>query len=69
MFSGLAEMLSVAAILPFMAVLADPDILETNQRLAAIYHGLGFSEPGELPGLPRGRACSPSWSSGCCSRP
>ena len=43
MFSGLAEMLSVAAVLPFMAVLADPDILETNQRLAAIYHWFGFA--------------------------
>ena len=43
MFSGLAEMLSVAAILPFMAVLADPDILERSHRLAAVYHGLGFA--------------------------
>ena len=42
-FSGLAEMLSVAAILPFMAVLADPDILERSHRLAAVYHGLGFT--------------------------
>ena len=42
-FSGLAEMLSVAAILPFMAVLADPDILERSRRLAAVYHGLGFT--------------------------
>ena len=32
MFSGLAEMLSVASVLPFIAVLADPDILESNGR-------------------------------------
>jgi ABC-type multidrug transport system fused ATPase/permease subunit len=43
MFSGLAEMLSVAAILPFMAVLSDPDILAKSHRLAAVYRGLGFS--------------------------
>jgi ABC-type multidrug transport system fused ATPase/permease subunit len=43
MFSGLTEMLSIASILPFMAVLADPDILERSHRLAAIYHGLGFA--------------------------
>ena len=69
MVFGLAEMISVAAVLPFMAVLADPDIIETNHRLAAIYHWLGFAEPRGLPDLPRGRACSSSWSWGCCSRP
>ena len=42
MFSGLAEMLSVASILPFIAVLANPDMLERNGRIAAVYHALDF---------------------------
>jgi ATP-binding cassette, subfamily B, bacterial PglK len=43
MFSGLAEMLSVASILPFIAVLSNPDMLERNGRVAAVYHALGFA--------------------------
>jgi ABC-type multidrug transport system fused ATPase/permease subunit len=43
MFSGLAEMLSVASILPFIAVLANPDMLERNGRVAEIYHALDFA--------------------------
>jgi ATP-binding cassette, subfamily B, bacterial PglK len=42
MFSGLAEMLSVASILPFIAVLSNPAMLEQDGRIAAIYHALDF---------------------------
>ena len=37
MVMGLAEMVSVASILPFLAVLADPGVIETSDRLAALY--------------------------------
>ena len=43
MFSGLAEMLSVASILPFIAVLANPDMLEGDGRVAEIYRALDFA--------------------------
>ena len=44
MVMGLAEMVSVASILPFLAVLADPGIIETNGRLARVYAALGFQD-------------------------
>ncbi len=40
---GFGEMLGVAAILPFLAVLSDPEIIRTSPRLAAIYQTLGFT--------------------------
>jgi ATP-binding cassette, subfamily B, bacterial PglK len=40
--SGLLEMVSVAAILPFLAVLSDPSRIETNSVLQRIYTGLDF---------------------------
>ena len=40
---GFAQMLGVAAVLPFLAVLSNPDIVETNARLAAIHGWLGFT--------------------------
>jgi len=40
---GLAEMISVASILPFLAVVANPDILEGEGRVAHIYAALDFS--------------------------
>ena len=40
---GLVDMVGVAAILPFLSVLADPGVIESNRQLAALYHGLGFS--------------------------
>jgi ATP-binding cassette, subfamily B, bacterial PglK len=42
---GLAEMVSVASVLPFFAVLANPAVVETNPWLAAVYGGLGFTDP------------------------
>jgi ABC-type multidrug transport system fused ATPase/permease subunit len=43
MFSGLAEMLSVASILPFIAVLANPEMLEGTGRVAEVYRALDFA--------------------------
>ena len=39
---GLLELLSVASILPFLRVLSDPEIVETNAALRAVYDRLGF---------------------------
>lgn len=41
---GLADMVGVAAILPFLSVLADPGVIAENRHLSALYHGLGFSD-------------------------
>ena len=43
MAMGAANMVGVAAILPFLAVLARPEMVQTNPWLAAAYEGLGFS--------------------------
>ena len=37
MMMALLEMLGVASILPFIAVLSDPDIIETNLILNSVY--------------------------------
>jgi ABC-type multidrug transport system fused ATPase/permease subunit len=40
--SGFFEMVGVASILPFLAVLADPQIIAKQRILSTIYDGLGF---------------------------
>lgn len=40
---ALLETIGVASIMPFMAVLANPEVVKTNQYLAAIYTWLDFS--------------------------
>ena len=40
---GFTEMLGVASIMPFMAVAANPGIIETNSYLAAVYGYFGFT--------------------------
>ena len=42
-FSGLIETVGVAAILPFLAILSDPEIIRTNAWLAWGYETLGFT--------------------------
>ncbi len=42
---GFIEMVSVAAILPFLAVIARPEVIETNFYLNYVYQGLSFSTP------------------------
>ncbi len=41
--SGMLEMASVAAILPFLAVLSDPTRVETHALLHRVFTGLGFT--------------------------
>lgn len=40
---GLLEMAGIASILPFLAVLSNPTLIESNARLAAVYQGLRFT--------------------------
>lgn len=42
---ALLEVVGVASIMPFMSVLADPEVVETNAHLNAVYTALGFEEP------------------------
>ena len=39
---GLVQMVGIASILPLLAVLANPQVIETNSWLNAVYVGLGF---------------------------
>jgi ABC-type bacteriocin/lantibiotic exporter with double-glycine peptidase domain len=39
------DVVGVASIMPFMAVLANPGVVQTNPYLAAVYSGLGFTQP------------------------
>ena len=41
---GFANMVGIAALAPFLAVLADPETIRTNDWLAAVYDGLGFTD-------------------------
>ena len=43
--SGLFEMLGVASVLPFLAVLSDPSRIERNAILHRVYVELGFASP------------------------
>jgi ATP-binding cassette, subfamily B, bacterial PglK len=43
LLASLVEMVGVASILPFLAVLADPGTIETNAFLSTLYTWLGFS--------------------------
>jgi ABC-type multidrug transport system fused ATPase/permease subunit len=41
---GLMEALGVASIMPFMAVVSNPELIETNSHLSAIHKALGFAD-------------------------
>ncbi|MCI0577822.1 MAG: ABC transporter ATP-binding protein/permease [Chloroflexi bacterium] len=41
--TGLLEVLGVASILPFMSLLAQPEIIQENEWLSRVYNSLGFS--------------------------
>ena len=45
--TGLVDTLGVASILPFLAVLTDPEILERNVRLAAVMARFGLEDSGQ----------------------
>ncbi len=40
---GFAQSIGVAALLPFLAVLANPEVIRTNETLAAVYAFFGFT--------------------------
>lgn len=42
---AILDMVGVASIMPFMAVLANPDLVESNAFLSAAYTQLGFTDP------------------------
>src|SRR5262245_42509285 len=42
---ALAEVIGVAAVMPFIAILTDPELIQINKYLSAVFKGLGFSEP------------------------
>ncbi|PKN42501.1 MAG: ABC transporter ATP-binding protein [Deltaproteobacteria bacterium HGW-Deltaproteobacteria-18] len=42
------DTIGVASIMPFMAVLANPEVVETNKWLALVYGELGYGDPKEF---------------------
>ncbi|MCG5541871.1 MULTISPECIES: ABC transporter ATP-binding protein [unclassified Halorhodospira] len=40
---GLLEAVGVASVMPFIAVVSNPEVVETNNYLNAVYTGLGFT--------------------------
>ena len=44
LFMGLIEMAGVASVMPLMAVLLSPELVHSNQHLAAAYAYLGFAD-------------------------
>jgi ATP-binding cassette subfamily C protein len=52
------EMLSVASVLPFLSVAADPSLIQTNGWLSWIYESFGFASTNGFLWLGRQRALS-----------
>jgi ATP-binding cassette subfamily B protein len=46
--SGMAEIVSLAALVPFLSVLADPDRFWQEPRIRGVAEALGYSAPGQL---------------------
>ena len=45
---ALLEMIGVASIAPFISVLANPEVVESNRYLAAIYNSFGYADIGSF---------------------
>ena len=43
---AILEMTGIASIMPLLSVLANPDVVETNRYLAAVFNKLGFTDSG-----------------------
>src|SRR5690606_11103331 len=41
-FLAMLEMAGIASILPFMAIVTNPETIHTSRLLSAVYEGLGF---------------------------
>ena len=39
---AIVETLGIASVMPFMAVLANPEVIQTNSMISAVYEALGF---------------------------
>jgi ATP-binding cassette, subfamily B, bacterial PglK len=46
--TGLVDALGLASVLPFLAVLAKPEVIHTNGTLRSLYGGLGFAQTGHF---------------------
>jgi ABC-type multidrug transport system fused ATPase/permease subunit len=53
---ALVEALGVASVMPFVAVLSNPAVVETNSYLSFVYDALGFTDPDVFLGLLAGLA-------------
>ena len=42
---GFVETVGVASIMPFLSVLGNPEVVETNPWLSSVYNQLGFTDP------------------------
>lgn len=40
---AMVDMIGIASIFPFLSVISDPDIIQTNSKLKMVYDSLGFS--------------------------
>jgi ABC-type multidrug transport system fused ATPase/permease subunit len=45
---ALLDVIGVASVMPFMAVLANPQLIESNAILKMTYHGLGYTNPNQF---------------------
>ncbi len=45
---ALVEVCGIASIMPFMAVVANPEVIESNRYIALVYHRLGFSSTNQF---------------------
>ena len=48
LFMSVVDTLGIASIMPFVGLLANPDLIETNSFLKSIYIGAGFSSKEQL---------------------
>jgi len=45
-FSGLLQMITIASIIPFMAMVANPGVVQTNAYIAGFFAFIGLNDPG-----------------------
>ena len=46
-FSGLLQMITIASIMPFMAMVANPGVVQTNAYIAGFFAFIGLNDPGQ----------------------
>ena len=45
--SGLLQMITIASIMPFMAMVANPGVVQTNAYIAGFFAFIGLNDPGQ----------------------